>query len=308
MLLLKIRFVVVSMAVASFLSLSLHGEEIEGFGTFERNSNADAVTLGLPQINGETMLLQPSFAGRNVPLSMLLTPSVSAFHATAIDISNGFQAEFDVIYSSSDIRPEPIDFIIHGDPRGASALFEFDLASDITPELRLRFDPDTATGSGTPSALGIQTTGSLLHRNYAFPNALDGLDNGGSTTHVEVSYDGSTGMLTSTLTGQLGVNVYTVPTLLSPIQENAYFGFAAFTIERLSGGNASGSVANFSLSTMPEVILGDVNLDGIVNFDDIPPFIAILQDGTFLAQADCNEDGIVDFADIPSFIAILQAG
>jgi len=54
-------------------------------------------------------------------------------------------------------------------------------------------------------------------------------------------------------------------------------------------------------------ILGDANLDGVATFADIPAFIAILQAGTFLDQADCNQDGVVDFADIPMFIAILQA-
>ena len=54
-------------------------------------------------------------------------------------------------------------------------------------------------------------------------------------------------------------------------------------------------------------LLGDANQDGEVTFSDITPFIAILQAGTFLQQADCNQDGVVDFADIPAFIAILQA-
>lgn len=54
-------------------------------------------------------------------------------------------------------------------------------------------------------------------------------------------------------------------------------------------------------------LLGDVNQDGVVNFLDIPSFIAILQAGTFLAEADCNEDGVVNFLDIPVFIGILQS-
>ena len=55
----------------------------------------------------------------------------------------------------------------------------------------------------------------------------------------------------------------------------------------------------------PNVLLGDCNLDGVVDFSDIPAFIAILAAGDFLAQADCNEDGVVNFDDIPAFIAIL---
>ena len=58
----------------------------------------------------------------------------------------------------------------------------------------------------------------------------------------------------------------------------------------------------------PEVLKGDPNLDGVVDFLDIPAFIAILQSGTFLAEADCDCNGVVDFLDIPAFIAILQGG
>jgi len=58
---------------------------------------------------------------------------------------------------------------------------------------------------------------------------------------------------------------------------------------------------------VPGFILGDANQDGIVNFSDIPAFIAILQSGIFLLEADVNQDGTVDFSDIPPFIAILAA-
>ena len=54
-------------------------------------------------------------------------------------------------------------------------------------------------------------------------------------------------------------------------------------------------------------LLGDCDQDGVVNFSDIPAFIAILQSGSFLKQADCNEDDVVDFSDIPAFIAILAS-
>ena len=56
------------------------------------------------------------------------------------------------------------------------------------------------------------------------------------------------------------------------------------------------------------LILGDVSMDGAVDFLDIAPFIGILRDGSFLEEADCNRDGVVNFSDIPAFIEILQAG
>ena len=55
-------------------------------------------------------------------------------------------------------------------------------------------------------------------------------------------------------------------------------------------------------------LLGDVNQDGMVNFDDISPFISLLAGNEFLNQADVNRDGLVDFDDISSFISLLAAG
>ena len=53
------------------------------------------------------------------------------------------------------------------------------------------------------------------------------------------------------------------------------------------------------------VLLGDVNLDGIVNFLDISPFIMRLTTGVVQAEADINQDGIINFLDIAPFIQVL---
>ena len=76
-----------------------------------------------------------------------------------------------------------------------------------------------------------------------------------------------------------------------------------------SGLNGEQSVdfTNMSIAVTLVPILGDVNQDGVVDFSDIPAFIAVLQAGTFLEEADTNSDGEVNFADIPVFIAILSA-
>ena len=54
-------------------------------------------------------------------------------------------------------------------------------------------------------------------------------------------------------------------------------------------------------------LLGDCNLDGVVNFADISPFISILSANDYLEQADVNQDGTVDFADISPFISLLSS-
>ena len=54
-----------------------------------------------------------------------------------------------------------------------------------------------------------------------------------------------------------------------------------------------------------EFVLGDSNQDGVLDFLDIPAFIAVLQAGVYLEEADANEDGEIDFVDIPAFTNLL---
>ena len=60
------------------------------------------------------------------------------------------------------------------------------------------------------------------------------------------------------------------------------------------------------IEPMTDALKGDVDVDGDVDFDDIPAFILVLQSGGFQAEADCDCSGSLDFDDIPAFIAILQ--
>ena len=52
--------------------------------------------------------------------------------------------------------------------------------------------------------------------------------------------------------------------------------------------------------------LGDVNMDGSVDFLDISPFVSVLSLGRFQAEADCDQSGAVNFLDISPFVAILS--
>jgi hypothetical protein len=65
-----------------------------------------------------------------------------------------------------------------------------------------------------------------------------------------------------------------------------------------------------------KALYGDLNCDGVINFDDIDPFVSALgadQLAWNLAHprchwlnADCNADGVVDFDDIDAFVALLS--
>ena len=71
---------------------------------------------------------------------------------------------------------------------------------------------------------------------------------------------------------------------------------------------ASNATLRVTVAGVSEPLLGDVNLDGAVNFFDIGPFIAVLSSGEFQAEADIDGSGTVDFLDIAPFIVTLSAG
>ena len=76
--------------------------------------------------------------------------------------------------------------------------------------------------------------------------------------------------------------------------------------DRNGNGDSRVLLDNIEFATGPEVLLGDCNLDGAVNFLDIIRFISILSAGDFLAEADANQDEDVDFTDISPFIDLLS--
>ena len=81
---------------------------------------------------------------------------------------------------------------------------------------------------------------------------------------------------------------------------------------QLRVGNGSTNVnTDFGLAfrgaVVDAVLLGDSNLDGVVDFFDIAPMIGLMTSGTYLEQADCNQDGVVDFFDIAPFLQIVAA-
>ena len=71
------------------------------------------------------------------------------------------------------------------------------------------------------------------------------------------------------------------------------------------GINTPVYVAFDHLTLMPSILLGDVNLDGVVDLLDVAPFVELLANQGFQAEADVNSDGLVNLLDVAPFIAIL---
>jgi hypothetical protein len=57
-----------------------------------------------------------------------------------------------------------------------------------------------------------------------------------------------------------------------------------------------------------EVLLGDVNLDDVVNGLDVDPFVDVLLNGPFQEEADMNTDGVVNGLDVDPFVAAVVGG
>ena len=72
-------------------------------------------------------------------------------------------------------------------------------------------------------------------------------------------------------------------------------------------GNDEMEIDNFEIvgNLADDLLLGDVNRDGQVNFLDISPFILALSSGEVLDEADIDENGVVNFLDIAPFINLL---
>ena len=55
-----------------------------------------------------------------------------------------------------------------------------------------------------------------------------------------------------------------------------------------------------------DIILGDVNVDGLVDFSDIAPFIVLLSSSGFQVEADLDQSGFVDFSDIAAVYSAFE--
>ena len=64
-------------------------------------------------------------------------------------------------------------------------------------------------------------------------------------------------------------------------------------------------ILDFNITDTPDVLLGDVNRDGIFDFDDISPFVALVLSNGFQVEADFDGNNSVDFGDIRPFIDLL---
>ena len=57
-----------------------------------------------------------------------------------------------------------------------------------------------------------------------------------------------------------------------------------------------------------EVLVGDVNCDGVINLLDVAPFKDLINSGGFDPKADTNGDGSINLLDVSPFIELISGG
>ncbi len=79
---------------------------------------------------------------------------------------------------------------------------------------------------------------------------------------------------------------------------------------RVGRATAVTTGATFSFTVGSTVCRGDCNCDGVVDFGDINPFVAVLGGAVpcNFDNCDVNGDGVIDFGDINPFVALLSQG
>ena len=60
-----------------------------------------------------------------------------------------------------------------------------------------------------------------------------------------------------------------------------------------------------SVEVVSRYLLGDANMDGVVDLLDVAAFVQVLVSGSYLLEADVNGDGVVDLLDVAPFAGLL---
>jgi hypothetical protein len=217
----------------------------------------------------------------------------------------------------------------NADAEGTTAL-----ASNTWVHVTFTFDADGGTvvdpDTGLPTATGLQT----IYINGGSPESFSNAAPDRSTTDLIIGGNGGNGswvgmiddvaIFDSVLSATDVAALHTDTTQAVSLGAVAYYDFeddqtgstAANLVDVATSGmtSADGSASPQQLDriapNVSEVLLGDVDLSGTVDFLDITPFIGVLSGSGIPNQpeADCDESGVVDFLDITPFIAILSGG
>ena len=203
---------------------------------------------------------------------------------------------------------------------GAGPLFA---QSDFFPHIQaaeegyLLLHPEATPGGALGAAVAFTASESntlLLSGDFARANAARNLGNG-VEVGIYLNGDLLNPIFESSISSDHDVDLSNVFSGTSNVSFNEIVSveagdrveFTVFTGPQGTDQGFDGTALRASITTVPQPpILGDVNLDGAVNFFDIAPFIAVLSAQEFQAEADVDLNGEVNFFDIAPFIDILS--
>ena len=109
-------------------------------------------------------------------------------------------------------------------------------------------------------------------------------------------------------TGILGANNGTVPPLmnLDPLYDIDAGAFLLASVPMTV--NVVGLCETSTLSINQDLLLGDLNGDGLVNGLDVDPFVDVLLNGPYDTEADMNGDQVVNGLDAEPFVSAVLGG
>lgn len=220
--------------------------------------------------------------------------------AVTIGVSPQAQAQLVLSFGNLNVAPNTAGQTIEVFVTGGSPVDAIDLNILIG-------DGGAIAGGTNPNFDLIQSvdiiTGTIFDGNHTGPSG------------AKLAQDGFAFDSTTTATGTVAANGLIATLTVDTTGINS----GSFTISTDSGigiqgpttfAGANGIVAATQASgviNIVDVLKGDVNLSGNVDFLDIAPFIAVLSSAGFQAEADCDCNGMVNFLDIAPFINILAS-
>jgi hypothetical protein len=199
------------------------------------------------------------------------------------------------------------------DPSGTEEL-DADFSALGASGFRLTLFDDLGVVVGPPAGTDFFNGGPRpWFTNRCPPGSREWWINTGTPGNPVWTFQGCIGMYDFVLPGSGEVVPNVSSFRVEPLGATSSFG--SRTRCELTSGDDEGLVIESVVVT--PFATGDLNCDGIVDFDDINPFVLAISSpvaytaeypGCSFLNADCSGDGVVDFDDINPFVAILAGG
>ena len=237
----------------------------------------------------------------------------SIWFRTPQDISQ-FMVTYKYRLDASDVitgTDNGVLFSVQNDPDGVEALggafgwFGTTFGADgVSPSLAVSIETIAFT-NGDNTSSGTYTDGSSSNGSDSIAPATAFLF---SDVSVSLLYDGN--LLFVTIDDQVNMPyevVFSVPDLGGMLgSPTAYVGFTGGVSGIFDFGNQV--ISDFQFVELGTKLIGDVNLDGVVDLLDVSPFVELLVNGEFQIEADINQDGEVNLLDVGPFVDLLSGG